>query len=218
MSLFTSAAVGAACGLVAAPHCIVMCGPIAAACGRARTQTVAYTLMRLAAYTTLGALVAGIAAPIAALLPPPVATLMLGLAMALALVLSAKRLLVAAAPDSRPDVPVAQLLRKDERGAPPVLVASLLGLGTGLLPCGALHTGLLVAVGTGTALGGGISMLAFGVVSGLPLLGAGLLTKRLTTARPAMRRVVFVALVLGSALVMARPIAAILAPDEACHG
>lgn len=218
MSLLTSASVGALCGLVAAPHCIVMCGPIAAACGRTHGQTFAYMFARLTGYAILGSLVAGIAAPIARLLPPPVATLLLGLAMALALVLSAKRLLVSSPPETRPDVPVAQLLRRDERGAPPVMVASLLGLGTGLLPCGALHTGLLVAVGTGTPLGGAVSMLAFGVVSGMPLLGAGLLTKRLTSARPAMRRAVFVALVVGSALVMARPIAAVLAPDEACHG
>jgi sulfite exporter TauE/SafE len=218
VSIMASAALGALSGLFALPHCVAMCGPVAAACGSSVAQSATYSMARLAAYTGLGALVGGVAAPLSELLPPPVAALLLGIAMAIALLLTARRLFAMERAPRRPDVPVAQLLRRDASPARAAVVALGLGLGTGLLPCGALHAGLLIAAGTGSAANGASAMAAFGLVSGVPLLGASTVLRRLAATTPALRRTLAGLLVLGALFVVARPVVALLHPEPVCHG
>jgi uncharacterized protein len=218
VSIVASAALGAASGLFAIPHCIGMCGPVAAACGSSGTQSATYSIARIAAYIGLGALVGGVAAPLADLLPPPVAALAFGVPMALALLLTARRLVGTKRAARRPDVPVAQLLRVHASPARSALLPLALGLGTGLLPCGALHAGLLVAAGTGSAANGASAMAAFGLVSGVPLLGAGTMMQRLGTTTPALRRTFAALLIVGALFVIGRPVVALLYPEPVCHG
>lgn len=215
MSIVSSLALGATAGLAAAPHCVVMCGPIAAACGVEAEGAGAYGLARILAYGALGALVGGVAAPIASLLPPPVAALVLGGVMAIALVLAARRLVAPRVTVAL--VPAAQLVRGRAKAAP-TWAAAALGLGTGLLPCGALYAGLLLAAGAGNVLSGASVMVGFGVASGLPLLGAGAVFERVASTSIRARRAIAWVLVLGAVLVVARPLFALLHPEASCHG
>ena len=215
MSIVTSIAVGASFGLAATPHCISMCGPVAAACGERRAATLTYGVARLVAYGALGALVGGISLPLSYLLPTPALSLVFGGTMALALLLTARNL-VRAAP-ARAFVPVAQVLRP--RAAPTSIALSAgLGLGTALLPCGALHLGLLAAAGTGSALSGAVAMMSFAAVGTLPLAFASEGFAKLASLGPRVKRGIAWVLVLGAVLVVARPLAALLTEAPTCHG
>jgi sulfite exporter TauE/SafE len=215
MSVVASAAVGAGFGLAAAPHCLAMCGPVAAACGESHGASVAYGVARLAAYAALGALVGGLSLPLSYLLPAPALSLVFGGTMALALLLAARNLVRAAPP--RGFVPIAQMLRGRGDRAPIALSAGL-GLGTALLPCGALHIGLLAAAGTGTVLSGAVAMASFAAVGALPLAFAGEAFAKVASFGPRARRGIAWILVLGAVLVIARPLAALLTGETACHG
>jgi sulfite exporter TauE/SafE len=65
-------------------------------------------------------------------------------------------------------------LSRRARGQPPVRRAALLGLTTGLLPCGWLYAFVVIAAGAGSAQGGALSMAAFWAGSVPALLGLGL--------------------------------------------
>jgi sulfite exporter TauE/SafE len=93
------------------------------------------------------------------------------------------------------------------------------GLGTALLPCGALAAAVLIAASTGAPLLGGLSMLAFAVVSGVGLVGAAWLFERFARRpRPATSRVLAVVLALGAIMFVIRPVHALRHGDPAaCH-
>jgi hypothetical protein len=87
----------------------------------------------------------------------------------------------------------------------------LVGAVSGLLPCGALYSAVLIASSAGSAAWGAVSMAAFAAASGVGLLGAGLVSRAARSV--GARRVLGLALVLGAVLVVARPLAQVLAPD-----
>ena len=93
------------------------------------------------------------------------------------------------------------------------------GLGTALLPCGALAAALLIAASTGDALLGSLSMLAFSFVSGVGLVGAAWLFERFSRRpRPTTARLLAVVLALGAILFAIRPVHALRHEGEpGCH-
>jgi sulfite exporter TauE/SafE len=94
----------------------------------------------------------------------------------------------------------------------------LVGLGTALLPCGALAAAVLIAASTGTAPLGALSMLAFSVVSGVGLVGAAWLFERISRRpRPATSRALAVVLALGAVMFVIRPVHALRHGEPACH-
>lgn len=201
-------------GLAALPHCLGMCGPLAAvACstGRRRAREhAAYHAGRFATYAAVGAL-AGRASY--ALLSTPLgasATTLTSWLLALAFALSAFRVLSPYLHRGAADAPVA--LRRPPRGLVARLVSLVprrglpMGILTGLLPCGALASGALVAAASGGPLPGALAMLVFAAASAPALvlaIVAGSRIDRLLARVP--RWTVGALLLLASAYCAVRP-------------
>lgn len=223
--MLTAVIAGAAAGLASVPHCTAMCGPLAAyACsgrpglsGQGR-----YQLGRFISYSLLGGLAGAVGGATAVSLPGAWGGALLSWSLALGLGLAAFRLW------RRPEQPLVPLRSKQEAtaesrgnraiqalGRHPLLV----GLGTALLPCGALAAAVLIAASTGTALAGSLTMLAFAIVSGVGLIGAAWLFERVSRRpRPATARVLAVVLALGAVLFVIRPVHALRHGEgAACH-
>jgi sulfite exporter TauE/SafE len=202
-----------------------MCGPLAAyACsGRPGVSGQGrYQLGRFLSYSVLGAIAGTIGGATAVSLPRAWGGALLSWSLALGLGLAALRLW------RRPNQPLVTLRTKDEEPQPSVVSRALgglgrhpffVGLGTALLPCGALAAAVLIAASSGSALFGSLSMLAFSVVSGVGLVGATFLFERFARRpRPVTSRVLAVALALGSILFVIRPVHALRTGDTAaCH-
>lgn len=223
--MWTAVIAGAAAGLASIPHCTAMCGPLAAyACsGRPGTSGQGrYQLGRFASYSTLGAIAGTVGGATAMSLPGAWGGALLSWSLALGLGLAAFRLW------RRPSQPLVTLRAKptemSESKASRALRALgrhpfFVGLGTALLPCGALAAAVLIAASTGTATLGALSMLAFSVVSGAGLVAATWLFERLSRRpRPTTSRALAVVLALGSILFVIRPVHALRHGDAAgCH-
>jgi len=77
-----------------------------------------------------------------------------------------------------------------------------------------------LAATAGTPLGGLVTMVAFAALSGVALFGAAWVTRQLAGVdRRAWSRVLAVVLAVGAAMLVARPLPALLTGDEAapCH-
>lgn len=216
---------GAAAGLASVPHCTAMCGPLAAyACsgrpgisGQSR-----YQLGRFVSYSALGALAGTLGGAAAVSLPSAWGGALLSWSLALGLGLAAFRLW------RRPAEPLVTLRAKREEPASSFVSRAmaglgrhpfLVGLGTALLPCGALAAAVLIAASTGSTLLGSMSMLAFAVVSGVGLVGATWLFERFARRpRPATSRILAAVLALGSILFVIRPVHSLRTGDHSsCH-
>lgn len=226
--MWTSVIAGAVAGLASIPHCTAMCGPLAAyACsghadGSGGTR---YQLGRLISYSTLGAFAGALGGVTAWSLPGAWGSALLSWSLALGLGLAALRLW------RRPSQPLLKLRakRNERNSATESLVSRALGvlgthpfwvgLGTALLPCGALAAAVLIAASTGTAWLGSLSMLAFSFVSGVGLVGAAWLFRKLAL-RPSLAtsRVLAAVLALGAILFTIRPVHALRQGDVvSCH-
>jgi sulfite exporter TauE/SafE len=222
--MWTAVIAGAAAGLASVPHCTAMCGPLAAyacsgrpgASGQGR-----YQLGRFISYSILGAIAGAVGGATATSLPGAWGGALLSWSLALGLGLAAFRLW------RRPESPLVTLRAKNEAAAESrgtrVLQALgrhpfFVGLGTALLPCGALAAAVLIAASTGGVLAGSATMLAFAVVSGVGLVGAAWVFERFTRRpRPTTSRALAVVLALGAILFVIRPVHA-LRHGEAHHG
>ena len=180
-----------ALGLVSSIHCVQMCGPIVLsyslpiAGGGAPRGDLArahlwYNLGRVTTYAALGALAGaaggaiGLAARLAGIAHG--GRIVAGVAMIAAGVYLAG--LVRRSDLIRIDSPGigARLARFGKRFMLSVRPASKfrLGLVLGFLPCGLVYAALLKAVDAGSALGGALTMLAFGLGTSLALGATGL--------------------------------------------
>jgi sulfite exporter TauE/SafE len=223
--MWTAVMAGAAAGLASIPHCTAMCGPLAAyacsgkpgASGQGR-----YQLGRFVSYSTLGAIAGAIGGATAVNLPGAWGGALLSWSLAIGLGLAAFRLW------RKPNQPLVTLRAKDSvvsesRGARALRSLRrnplLVGLGTALLPCGALAAAVLIAASTGSAALGSLSMLAFAVVSGTGLVGAAWAFERFARRpRPATSRVLAAVLALGAILFVIRPVHALRHSGEpGCH-
>lgn len=217
----TALAAGALAGLASVPHCVVMCGPLAAyACGgELRPGKMAqYQLGRLLGYGAVGTAAGGLGRSIG-LASNALAGALFSFALAAVLGLLALRLWRTNAPNQarlvalragRPKRFISSLVAKVPKH--PLAFGGL----TALLPCGALGAGVLLAGGTGEPLAGATTMVAFGVVTGPALLGFGALAKLARRhARPWVGRTLAIALALGAIVFVVRPIQSWTRPEEA---
>ena len=166
-------------GLFSSPHCVGMCGGVllgtAADSPRAWRASLGYNVGRIASYTAIGALFGalGTALHYSGSVKSMVFT-MLGLAVAL-LGLNQWGLLPglrALLPEQPSPCRLPARLRSE---AQPLLI----GLLTGLMPCGALYAMWLQAVAAGSALRGAAAMLAFALGTAPLLLLFGSLSSLL---------------------------------------
>ncbi|MDO9017058.1 MAG: sulfite exporter TauE/SafE family protein [Deltaproteobacteria bacterium] len=216
MTVAAALIAAAAAGLVSAPHCAAMCGPLAlAACEapsreeslRAGTR---YGLGRLTSYMVGGALAGALGAGLVRLLRGETLQRGVSLAMALGLALAAWRVLRGR------NSPLVQLRRGRARRRVP---AALMGLATGLLPCGALASGLLIAAGSGSWWAGSAAMAVFAIASAPGLLAVvlpatGLRAALTRAATPARRKLGAAVLLVAACWVAARPW---VMPERQCH-
>jgi sulfite exporter TauE/SafE len=225
--MWTAVIAGAAAGLASVPHCAAMCGPLAAyACsgrpGAGASGQARYQVGRFLSYSVLGGIAGTVGGATAMNLPSAWGSAFLSWSLALGLGLAALRLW------RRPSQPLVTLRTKKD--AAPESVASralgalgrhafLVGLGTALLPCGALAAAVLIAASTGSTAFGALSMLSFAVVSSIGLIGATLAFERLARRPgPTTSRLLAVVLALGSILFVIRPVHALRHGDTAsCH-
>jgi sulfite exporter TauE/SafE len=211
LSVWQAVGGGLLAGALAAPHCAVMCGPLAAAaCGaqlRARERAVRYQVGRLLGYALAGS-IAGQLGEVLALPTLPIP--LLPLSVASVLILLAWRLL-------RPRAG-AKLVQISERPRRRILSAVMrlfpreplvLGGMTALLPCGALAAALALAAATGSASLGTSVMAGFVLTSGAGVAASGWLVQRLLAVRQGpIARVCAGALVVAAVLVLWRPVTA----------
>jgi len=215
-------ATAAAAGLASTAHCAVMCGPLAAFAGRDARGAAAYHGARLAGYALVGAIAGATGGFVSDLAPGRWTAALLSWSLAFALGLAAWQLWTSGRE------PRGRLVTLGRRRRPPSerIFARLpkhpgvVGGLTALLPCGALYTGLLIATGSGGALGGAAAMATFGVTSALGLGAFSLAAVHLRRRRPAwLGRAFAVVLALGAVVLVVRPIDALRTPDApaACH-
>ena len=223
--MWTAVIAGAAAGLASVPHCTAMCGPLAAYACSGRPGALGqsrYQLGRFISYSVLGAIAGTIGGATAVSLPQAWGSALLSWSLALGLGLAALRLW------RRPSQPLVTLRTKEDDGTPSIgsrVLGGLgrhpffVGLGTALLPCGALAAAVLIAAAAGSTALGSLSMLAFAVVSGVGLVVATWLFER--SARrptPGTSRILAVVLALGSILFVIRPVRALRPGDaSSCH-
>lgn len=214
--MWTAVIAGAAAGLASVPHCTAMCGPLAAYACSARpgaSSQARYQLGRFISYSALGAIAGAVGGATAMTLPGPWGGAFLSWSLALGLGLAAFRLW------QRPEQPLVSLrtkqdVRDESRGTRALRALRahpfFVGLGTALLPCGALAAAVLIAASTGAALSGALTMLAFAVVSGIGLVGAAWAFERFSR-RPRLTtsRVLAMVLALGAILFVIRPVHAL---------
>ncbi|TFH32627.1 MAG: sulfite exporter TauE/SafE family protein [Myxococcales bacterium] len=223
--MWTAVVAGAAAGLASVPHCTAMCGPLAAyacsgrpgASGQSR-----YQLGRFISYSVLGAIAGTIGGATAVSLPHAWGSALLSWSLALGLGLAAVRLW------RRPEQPLVTLRTKGDDPNDSAMSRALsrlaryplfVGLGTALLPCGALAAAVLIAASTGSTALGSLSMFAFAIVSGVGLVAATWVFERFARRpKPGTARVLAAVLALGSILFVIRPVHALRTGDtSSCH-
>jgi len=170
-------------GLAGSPHCVMMCGPFAAACARPAAGLIPWHAGRLAGYAILGAAAgaAGAVIPGPAWLPSLIAALFLvAFAAALAGLLPEPRVVL-------PGFAAAGRLLREGRGP-----AARFGFGVvnGFIPCGLVYSALSIPVALARPLPGALAMLAFGAgtLPALSIAAVGL--RRFVPASLTARRVV----------------------------
>lgn len=154
-------------GAITSIHCIGMCGPLACYLtgGNQKRRTVYFSTAvyhsgRVIAYTLLGAMAGGLGQGLSQWIPAfagrwlPWAFIFFFLLLILGL---EKKFQPRAGLVSR----ALGALQRRAAQCHPVLRSALIGLGTPLLPCGPLYLVLGVALLSGSALAGGLLMLAF---------------------------------------------------------
>jgi len=174
-------------GLLGSSHCLVMCGGIATALGAPRTggggrwQPLLYQFGRISSYGMAGALVGGLGAAAGLGLAISRWSTILRLATALVVVIIGLDIALATSGRARwlraPERLGAIVWRRIAPAARTVLPASpaaralVLGLLWGWLPCGLVYSALVAAAVAGSALGGGATMIAFGLGTMPSMLG-----------------------------------------------
>lgn len=211
---------GFGAGLLATPHCAVMCGPLSMhACSR-RTWGAAWRFhaARVASYSLLGIAAGTSGAGIARLLDHQWSAAALSWMVALVLLVTAARIWRG----PRAAAPIA-LGARTRRPLAARIVARLgnrpeiLGAITALLPCGVLLAAVAMASATATWSTGAALMLGFAITSGGSLIVAGVAARWLRRAGGAAPRVLAGVLVAGALVFALRPLPGLLEPAEVDH-
>ncbi|MFN7950161.1 MAG: sulfite exporter TauE/SafE family protein [bacterium] len=218
---------GAAAGLASIPHCGAMCGPLAGfACARSGAGPTApwrYQLGRFVGYGALGIAAGALGGAAATLIAGRWGAALISWSLAAALAVAAIRAW------QRGGAPKSSGVALSGGDAPSLFERAvarmpsepaLFGATTALLPCGALAAAVGLAAATGTALDGFATMIAFAAVSGVALVGAAWVTRRLASVdRRSWSRALAIVLMMGALALVARPIPALVSGDPAapCH-
>ena len=232
-------------GLSTSLHCATMCGPLcAAACSRGgKHALLRYQVGRGLGYSLAGVIAARFSAAFVDLLPHPFARILLPSLTALACVvvalqlwpamISAKPTLVKLRPKKKPreDIDAGEYNPEKAARTRPIRTSLLallprntwvLGIGTTLLPCGALAGALLMAAGQGNGLAGGLFMLAFALVSGFSITVPAVLSRALSRASArslwGLRRMAAIGLVALAIIMISSPLRALWLHPGASHG
>ena len=166
-------------GLLGSGHCLAMCGGIATALGAPRGggsphwQPLLYQFGRISSYGAAGALVGSLGAAAGLGIAISRWSTILRLATALVVVIIGLDIALATSGRARwlraPERLGAMIWRRIAPAARAALPASrgaralALGLLWGWLPCGLVYSALVAAAVAGSALGGGATMIAFGL-------------------------------------------------------
>jgi sulfite exporter TauE/SafE len=176
-----------ATSLVGSIHCVAMCGPLV---GR---HVAMHSLGRLVTYVAIGAVAGGLGSAID--LAGRLANV-----QRVAAIVSAIAIVVVALAPLRPNRAFSRALVHIHTHRPRRR-AALMGMLTGLIPCGWLWAFALTAGGTGHIATGAVVMAAFWLGTVPAMVGllafAGPVIQRLRTRMPAVTAVVMIALALG---------------------
>lgn len=179
-------------GVLGGAHCAVMCGPVASVVCRKPSASFGFNAGRVATYGLLGAVAGafGALSPLIGIALRPLAAVAL---VALGLHLAGISHLFA-----KVEKLGAPLWRKIEPLTHKPLPITALGALWGFVPCGLVYAALTLAANAGSALGGAIAALAFGLGT-LPVMATlGVLASpvRNLCTRPLVRRTVGVIVLL----------------------
>jgi len=207
------AAAGALAGLVSAPHCALMCGPLGVHATRCGSGGLArYQVARTLSYLGLGLGAGLIGEPLISLLWSTGATLALSLGLALVMLAAAVRVWPRKTKEAqeRPDLvklrPRSSLFTRIIRRLPKS--PALIGACSALLPCGALWGGIALAVATGSPASGAVLMVFFSLTSGIGVwASARLVTLKSGVVSPFRARLFSLVLVIGAVVLVWRPLA-----------
>jgi sulfite exporter TauE/SafE len=197
-------------GLAGSPHCVLMCGPFAAACVRASGAggVLAWHLGRVASYAALGAL-AGLAG--GAVPGPPWLTASVGAALLLWFAAA----LAGLVPEPRLLVPGAAAAGRLLAARTPAAQFAF-GLVNGLIPCGLVYSALSLPVALGSPGAGALAMALFGAGTSPALSVAAAGFRRLELRTRAARRTVALLVLLAGLWALAARTGLLVGP--AGHG
>lgn len=207
---------GAAAGILAAPHCALMCGPLTAHVTHGRAAGSAqYQISRGLSYALAGALVGAIGKPVIRRLWDSEVTTALSWALAMLMAVAAYKAWPRSRENTKDREPA--LVQIKARGASqkasriqrllrslPKQPALFGGLSV-LIPCGALWGGLVLAASSGSPAAGALAMATFSLTSGTGLLASSFLSRRLR-ARSSHHRVLALVFAIGALMLVLRPI------------
>lgn len=202
-------------GILSAPHCSVMCGPIGAYSARSSSRgLLRYQIGRSLSYAGAGVFAGLLGQPVVRILWNSDVTMALSWALAALLAAAAYRAWPAAKNPSGAAESLHQLGARKSEARPSAILRvlqrfpqepALLGACSALIPCAALWSGLVIAASSASPLSGSLAMLAFSLTSGTGLLVTSFLARRLRQ-RPAHGRWLAFVFAAGALMLVLRPL------------
>lgn len=211
MLLLGAMMAGAALGLATSVHCAAMCGPIAAlSCGKNGKNIALYQLGRIISYGLLGVLAGTLGSTIRQHISVKSAGLMATGMLGIGLAMAAWQMWKTGKP---------KLIKLGKKDAPPLKTSALAGLGTALLPCGALWAAILVATTRNSLAEGVLLMISFAAVSGIGPVAAGFIAGWISSWQTG-RKWLAIVLAIAAGFFIVRTIDGVLQkePKSCCAG
>jgi len=168
-------------GLVGSVHCVGMCGPFALSCGGRPSHVASWQGGKLATYAALGA-VAGFTG---AVLPGPTWIPQL---LSVALILWFGAAMAGLLPEPAVHLPGLTRFATRAAGKGDLVSRVLFGAANGLLPCGLVYAALGLAIASGDAAMGALTMVAFGLGTAPLLTTVAFSAHRILHQHPRARR------------------------------
>ncbi|MCP4447436.1 MAG: sulfite exporter TauE/SafE family protein [Myxococcales bacterium] len=222
--MFDVVTAGAIAGLLSAPHCAVMCGPLGVHATRCGSRGLArYQVARSASYAALGVGAGLLGKPLISALWSSGASFPLSVGLALVMLVGAFRIWPqhtsqesafsfsrATSPEELVPLRPRKSLFRRVLGRLPKS-PELIGTCSALLPCGALWSGVALSVATGSPASGAVLMVAFSLTSGVGVWASSRLISRVAgqgpTSHPLSARALALTLAMGAAVLVWRPLA-----------
>ncbi len=214
--MFEVVTAGAIAGLISAPHCALMCGPLGVHATRCGSGGFArYQIARSLSYAGLGLGAGLLGEPLISALWSSQAALTLSIALAIVMLIAAIR--IWPREQAQKVAKVEGLVRLKPRKSLFLRVLAklpkspeLVGACSSLLPCGALWSGVALAVASGSPTSGATLMVAFSLTSGIGVWASSRLVAKAAGApsgRPFRQKALAVVLAVGAIVLVWRPLA-----------